>query len=520
VKRIAAALLALAPLACHPRSDGDRPAPPLEPSTPVVAATAESAAPPSIPFAVIARGDDLRLYALGTMAAVVSGRLLFIIDDAGLHQDLAWHAGWSGVPEAREARDDDKNGYDLLGLAPDALWLQAWAQGTRAGKLHQEIQSLHWTGKAWRPVRVLDIGETLVGVVPIGKGGSAGLVLGDGGTLHWISGDTRSPVVPSAPLPRDDARDEGRDAGAPGAHGPARLRLEPVFWTWADRDDRGLFFPGGSPVSGSPAGQVVLVGFDARRPARSLLVERWPPGGRSAVVEPPEASGSELGVFAALAVEGAEAWIYGTATQPYLAHFDGSTWAREAPPGPGSIASMTASADGAVYLVMKEALYRRSPGGTTWEPVDLPAHGGSLTSVAVVAGKLWVATTGELIGPEAPRELVRLPSAADTRAAREEVLRYPITEVCTSPYVRLRASASIAATSVAEIQELVRRTLPLEGVELVTEACRRATCLGARVPSVAAAVKLRDAMNAREPSAAAEAFCHVPQATKRIPLAP
>ncbi len=477
------------------------------------AASSEPAAPTAPKLVLTARGDDLRLYDLGTFAAVVSGGVLFVIDAAGLHQDPSWHTGWSGLPEARE---DGKSGYDLLGLTPDAVWLQAWAQHSGAGRLHQGIQTFHWTGKAWRTVRVLDIGETLVGVVPIGKGHSAGLVLGDGGTLHWISGDTTSPVVPSAPWPRDDAG----DAGAPGARVPARVRLEPVFWTWADRDDRGLFFPAGSPVSGSAAGQVVLVGFDARRPLRSLLVERWAPGGRSTVVEPPEATSTEIGTFAALSVDSAEAWIYGTASQPYLAHYDGSTWAREAPPALGRIASMTATADGTVYLVMSEGLFRRAPGVATWQPVDLPAHGGSLTRVAVVSGQLWVATTGELLGPEAPGGLTHLPSPGDTLAARREALRYPLTEVCTSPYVRLLPGVSPTAKGFPEIEELVRKTLPPEGVELVTEACGRATCLGARVPTFAAAVALRAAMNTREPGAAAEAFCHVPQATRTIPLTP
>ncbi len=385
-------LLALALCACGHKEDRDVPAPA------VTAVLTSSAVPISAsvvtpPLALVARGDDLRLYALGTMAAVVGGRVLFVIDGTGLHQDPSWQAGWSGIPEGRDA---DPSGYDLLGTGPGSMWLQAWAQWSRAGTLHHGIQTLHWTGREWGTVRVLDVGETLVGVVPIGGGQTAGLVLGDGGTLHWISGDTRSPVVPSAPWLRDEARDAGE-------RHPARVRLEPVFWTWTDRDDRGLFFPGGSPVSGSPEGQVVLVGFDARLPMRSLLVERWAPGGHSTVVEPPEATGSELGVFAALALGGEEAWIYGTATQPYWAHFDGTAWAREVLPGPGPIASMAARADGTVYLVMSEGLFRRAPGATSWEAVELPAHGGSLTSVAVVSGKLWVATTGELFGPEAGR---------------------------------------------------------------------------------------------------------------------
>ncbi len=115
-------------------------------------------------------------------------------------------------------------------------------------------------------------------------------------------------------------------------------------------------------------------------------------------------------------------------------------------------------------------------------------------------------------------EPVRLPSAGETLAARAEMLGYPLTEACTSPYVRLLSAVPPGATSFPEMEEVVRKTVPLDGVELVTEACRHATCLGAKVPTVAAAMALRGAVNARDGGGGAEALCHVPRAVRTIAL--
>jgi hypothetical protein len=569
---IAGATLALAGCG-EKKGEAGKPAATTEATSPAAAAPAPSAsasaAAPSSGLALVASGSGMRLYGLGSLAALVSGRLLFVIDDAGLHQDPVWQAGFSGIPDVP---DHAKNGYDVMGVAPDTLWLQAWVQGNATMDPFQDLQTFRWTGKIWGGVRPLDQGETVAGVVPIGKGRTAALVLGGQGQLRWIPGNTRSAAVPSAPT----LRDEADDAGAPAAPGsasasaaapasasaaptpsasasapasasasaappasasaappasasaappakpeprPARVHVSCAWPGYMEDDDRGLYFPT-LQVSGSAAGQVVLAGND-RGKGHAVIAERWAPGASKSVVEPlPEPAEDEDGLYGAIAVGEDEAWVYATAARPYLVHRTASGWAREAPPVPGRIASMAAGDDGSVVLVVADNVFRRAPGDKAWKNVPVPAHTSTLLAAAVVAGKLWVASSAELFGPVAPKTPVHLPGSTETAAAREDLVRYPLTDVCASPYVVLRSRVSPAAKSFPDVETLVKATLPLDGVELLTEISAKWTYLGARVPTVAAAEKLRNAMNDHDPGAGATAWCHVPRAVKRIQLSP
>ena len=73
------------------------------------------------------------------------------------------------------------------------------------------------------------------------------------------------------------------------------------------------------------------------------------------------------------------------------------------------------------------------------------------------------------------------------------------------------------------LRTLIQQTLEDledEGVELLTEISAKWTYVGARVPTVEAALKLRDAASAADPRGPAAAYCHVPRAVKKIPLSP
>jgi hypothetical protein len=506
----------------------------------------------------VARVRDARLYPLGSMAVVVSGRVMFAIDDRGLRQDPAWHKGFSGtIPVS----DNEKSGYDVLGGAPDSIWIQAWVQGGSTSDPMQALLTLRWTGSMWGEVKPLEGEETLLGVVPIGKGRFAGLVRGAGGELRWIPGNTKSAAVPRAPEPAEDgaspaasastepvaappasaavpavaAPDVSGSASAAPAAAPsasasdapaappkppvARLKVDAPFFKWMNDDDQGLF-PRGVVVSGSASGAIVLVGRDSKK-GGELSVERWEKAGAKSVVEPlPPPDPQQERTFGVLAVSEREAWVYGTSTKAYLAHFDGSSWKVEAPPGKGSIRSMAAGEGGSVYIVVDGGVFQRAPQGREWAAVALPAEAGSAVAAASVAGKLWVLTSSSLLGPAASTEVIELPSVADTAAAREDLLRYPLTSACTRPFVLLKSRVSPAAKTFPEVEEVVKKAIPLDGVELVTEISEKWTYLGASVPSVSLGRKLASAMNAADSKAGAALYCHAPRAVKKIPLSP
>lgn len=551
-----------------------------QPQTPLPAASSSSGAPAPQAggLAVVARVSDAHLYSAGPMAVLVSRHILFTIDDQGFHQDPSWHKGFLSPPPLA---DVEVSGYDVTGVAPDALWIQAWSQGKGTSDPTQTLSTYRWAGKIWGNVQPLSGHDVLLGVVPFGKGKYTGLVLADNGGLRFIPGNTRSAAVPSPPTPLAEEADGGAPpaasasanpasppavsasanpvaSNAPSASSaspalsaapssppldaspapppsasavakkaddkppPAKIKIKAPFWSFMDHEDAGLF-PHGPPVSGSSAGQIVLVGGDAANEGKGLLVERWAPGASKSVVTAlPAPSADEGTEFAPLAAGGREAYVYGNGKVPYLVRFDGAAWAREAPPAASEIQAMSAAEDGSVVLVMAKGVFRRAPGDKTWTNVPLPATSGSPRAAVFVGKDLWVLTAGDLLGPsnKAPSEIAHLPTALDASEARVEVVRYPLTAACTSPFVVLDGHVSPAQKSFPEIEDLIKKTIGVAGVELLTEVSPKWTYVGAKVPSYAAANKLEQAMLAQKPKGYAKAYCHLPRAVKTIPLTP
>jgi hypothetical protein len=263
------------------------------------------------------------------------------------------------------------------------------------------------------------------------------------------------------------------------------------------------------PVAGSESGQIVLVGHDPRR-VNAPVAERWPSADASTLADLPRPRAHEDRDLCAVTAGAREAWAWGNGRLPYLARFDGAAWAREEPPVHDNPLTMVGRDDGAVFFVVPYAVYLRLSGSASWEQLVLPGDSHPFTSAAVVAGKLWLATSDQIFGPVAPPEVVEMPAYTVEKA---DPPRAPLTEACATPYVLLQARVPPAKAEYPDVVARMKEAIPLDGVTLATEMVGRFTHLGARVPSVAVAKKLAAALHG-------SAHCYTPKVLKTIPLSP
>jgi hypothetical protein len=546
---------------------------------------------PAERFTCWAKGaSGARLFDLGGIALLGYRRILYSMDERGLHQDLALQRGFPGrVPYVRPGGDET---FEVMGRWPDAAWLQAHlipdaATGRESTALWRRV------GERWVQVKVAEPGEVVLGVS--GWSGKTALMLlgsAEGVRLRLANDRGNLLVTPTLTAYGEEkkrsaeallAAADGGTAPSPSASAPplvprmpsglvpsasaAAVAASPQDAALADRAASALTAPLAGPLDAGesdagaarcvtrlraslvpgkgallalPSGEVFIAGTDCTEGDSSLLVERlvYERGkARSSIMTvarigdenwtpPADKEPRKLGLGGR---DARDVWLGEIGGR--LFHYDGEAWKESALPSIQgmSLEQLTVSEQGTLWIVMRAngggegAVFKRGQGRSSWDRVSLPIElRGPESLVAPSDPRVWIlASNGELwstlsVPLAAP---LRLPDPIEQeddrrhlKLPRPDIERWPMSAVCSSPYVLILEKVKPGKKEFLEVVEKVR---PFAGVKLVTEASARFTYLGAIAPNVEVARRIVEAVRSL-PEAAPRAFCHAPRVVREI----
>jgi hypothetical protein len=453
----------------------------------VVSAAPSSAASPA--FHLIARSQEsATAWRAGAIGLLASGRLLYRLDTAGVHQDLdlmrgirgqrfEHFRGWGEASswmflEAREAFDRaaQRAPFSVLRRTTDR-----WAL-VESGVRHTRLV-VDWTEH--RPLGIkYDWDRLDYSFAPLGGKGEVTL------------------PTPTA------------TGAAPEAVGACRSKILP------------------SEALGFATGDVFVVGpkCEDGPSKRGLAVERFSPSGQ-ATVDTLEADTHE-GFVSIAGPSADEVYVLraGGKSGSALYRFDGKAWKEDALPAGTEVASpVVVAADGMLWVGSTAAVHRRARarGGApaAWETLPLPAQVGDplvVRAIVPLASGVYVlagsAAKPRLFGPKALTEVFDLPSIpqADEAGLGSEALGFqPVTPLCESIIVPLQTHVALGQRPAAV--DALKDAPGLEGVTFVIADAGNTKMLEAKAPTMAAARAVVARVKEKGLSTIARPVCHVPK---------
>jgi len=230
----------------------------------------------------------------------------------------------------------------------------------------------------------------------------------------------------------------------------------------------------------------------------------------------------------------AEVWVYGgggSPRKPYLARWDGKTWALSKLSFPGTIAAIAAADDGTLWAVVPESsgteLWKRAAGAEAFAAVPLdPVGGAPVTAQAVyarTAADVWVAAKtasgkGVLLrsGPM-KGEPVELSSRTEMSRMVSSNRRRIATPVCDKVYAHLYTFGPSTGEVPKDFSGIKDIFAQKEFADLgpIVEDDGIRLYVGVPVPSLAVGKALLDAYRAKNPKATPNLFCHEPVIVKK-----
>jgi hypothetical protein len=454
----------------------------------VVSAAPSSAAPEA--FHLVARSSEsANAWRAGAIGLLASGRLLYRLDETGLHQDLdlmrgiraqrfehfrGWGdpSGWMFL-EAREAFDRaaQRAPFSILRHTPDRWTL------VETGARHTRLV-VDWMEH--RPLGIkYDWDRLDYSFAPLeGKG----------------------PVTLPSPTATGAADD---------AVGACRSKILP------------------SDALGFASGNVFVIGpkCEDGPSKRGLAVERFSPAGQG-TVDTLEADTRE-GIVSIAGPSADEVYVLraGGKSESTLYRFDGKAWKEDALPEGAQVASpAVVAADGVLWVGSTGAVHRRArarPGAPApaWETLTLPAQMGDplvVRAIVPLASGAYVlagsATKPRVFGPKAPAAVVDLPSIpqADEAGLGSEALGFqPVTPLCESIIVPLQTHVALGQRPFAV--DALKDAPGLEGVTFVIADAGNTKMLEAKAPTLAAAKAVVERVKEKGLSTIARPVCHVPK---------
>lgn len=478
----------------------------------------------------------IRLFSLGETTLVSSGRLLYRADARGLHQDVALMRGFGGfIPDA--AREGGE-GFVVVGSWPDGAWLEAAAQDSASLDPVVTVATYRWVKDRWRRAPLLEPGELVQGLSTWRNRSALALLGGQSGMRLAIVNDRGFLDVHPTPTPWAKARaatDAGADGDA-GADAPpvdgappsvpdggaaacnTELRAAGKWGLSLSRDgSSGPTTP--RALLGFEDGSLLMAGTSCVDGDARWLVERWDPKKKQSTLDElprPKDAGAQRD-FVLAGSSPTDVWLIAVGGSSLL-HFDGKAWQAEALSGADRFHDLRVAKSGAAWLVTADALMRRTEG--QWVRIELPSGLVPLEVAPDQGGVVWVRAreaSGEVLlatDTQASPSTIRLPDDKSAAAAAGDILRYPASPVCDSPYVLLIEHVKPTETKFPEVVAALRE---VSGVELVTEASQKWSYLGARVPDMQTAARVVE-LAQKLPGAKPAVFCHEPRVGKKIPL--
>jgi hypothetical protein len=481
-------MMALAGCERSRASEASTTASPSGPSA-VVSAAPVPVAPPA--FHLVARStESASAWRAGAIGLFASGRLLYRLDGAGIHQDLelmhgiraqrfehfrGWGdpSGWMFL-EAREAFDRaaQRAPFSILRHTSDRWTL------VESGARHTRLV-VDWTEH--RPLGIKYDWDRLDYAFAVLEG--------------------KGPVTLPTPTTTGAADD---------AVGACRSKILP------------------SEALGFASGDVFVVGpkCEDGPSKRGLAVERFSAAAPQGTVDTLEADTHEGSVSIA-GPSADEVYVLraGGQSGSALYRFDGKAWKEDALPAGAQVASpAVVAADGVLWVGSTGAVHRRArarPGAPApaWETLTLPAQMGDplvVRAIVPLASGAYVlagsAAKPRLFGPKAPGEVVDLPSIpqADEAGLGSEALGFqPVTPLCESIIVPLQTHVGVGQRPFAV--DALKDAPGLEGVTFVIADAGNTKMLEAKAPTLAAAKAVVEHVKEKGLSTIARPVCHVPK---------
>ena len=334
---------------------------PLTSSASAVGSAAAPTAPASetTPFHLVATGDDLDLFPMGsetfaTIGCAAGGPFASVrLVGNGIELSTALTEGWSLCPFCV---------CNFQGSWPDHLYREA--PGAGDGCTTQALQVKK--GKTWKSIGGPGGGEIRVASWSRERRIAAGQNCG--GLLTVSVFDKKDREI----QPRDAPKLTGLDLpNLPGRPGPM------------------LGF------AAFPSGEVYLL--LGRLEAEPAWLAVWRDGKPKAVVHPLEQTKGEADFVDMVAAGPREVYAAFQLTgAPLLARFDGASWKPVTVSGPRKIALMRSARDGGIWIADGDArLWHMSPDGK-WSSLLLPVGFKPTNVVEVAPGDVWVSSSREL----------------------------------------------------------------------------------------------------------------------------
>jgi hypothetical protein len=507
------------------KSGGDAAPAPAASTAPAASGAPAAAAvvapvPAKDQLAIVAESPDpILLYPLQGGAFVDAAGFLALLGEGPIRQ----------VPAVMKGLEKGVSGK-IVGSWPDGAWLVA-------------DELLKWTRDRWAPNQLLRENEKLLDVTAWSDNRAVAAIAMPNNDMRFFLVGGKSGVVVPSPYPADKPKAEVKaveaiaDAGEAGAPEPAPPLGESDDKPADDASCKVKMKPEQLSLGGLPTGHLYAAGYECQESGKGeAIVERWEPKKVRGSVEllPKAEGGGAVDIQGVLARSPSEVYVFGAAgspEKPYLARFDGKSWALEAAPFASGIASLTAGSDGALWAVERQpgaaapgGLWKK-PSGGAWGGVALP----SVERASVVAKGVWVRATddvwavattpaghGVLLRSKAEKEPIQLASRkvmADLVASNR---RWAATPVCDKVYAHLTtlgSSKDPVPKGFGTLKEVFAEE-PLKGLQPIVEDDGAHLYIGVPVPSLDVGQKLLAKYKEKNPKALPNLFCHEPVITK------
>ena len=401
--------------------------------------------------------------------------------------------------------------YCLGGEWPKSAWIMA-AGAEGETKLYKWFDSL---GGRWEPQTILREKEDVLDIGVIGESVVAAIKMPSNDIRFALVGGKGGVIPAPSPSKKAAASAEGSEEGAGDT--PSE----------DDTSCKVKMAPGPTyKLDGTPTGEAFAAGFECQDAGGkgAAMAERWEPKKARGTVEPLPAPSGELSITDVVAISATDAWVYGNAgSAPYLAHWDGKTWALEKAPSEKKIHDLVAT-DGVLFASFEDGLYTKKTGGT-WEAVALPKKPEGFEPVAVYArttSDVWVAGRAGgkwyLLRSAKVDKPVTMPSDKEAEDTLRSNFRYPATPLCGKPYAHL-FSIGPSATPIPKEFPAVKKSFEgkkFDGAKLVVEDDGRSLFVGAKATNIEQAEAIVKAFSEANPKMTPRVFCHEPQVKKDV----
>jgi hypothetical protein len=215
--------------------------------------------------------------------------------------------------------------------------------------------------------------------------------------------------------------------------------------------------------------------------------------------------------------------------EPYLAHFDGTSWSRDTLPFSDGIASIDIDPKGTVWLVsIPGAVYSRPVGGK-WNEITLPSGGES--GPLIKGRRVWARGTGDewivgflgthhyVLHSGPAGEKAKLPDhQAMTEVVEELAMPTPLTWHCRTPFVLIYTLSKVAPPDFdyPATREALKGHREFADARFIEFKRLDKRYMGAFVDNEEMGKKLVDLVKKKIPNSTPQLACHSPKPSREL----